>query len=39
MECDDRTLLDDWMAKWRDLVEFEVLPVITSAEAVARVAL
>jgi Protein of unknown function (DUF3303) len=37
MECDDRALLDDWMAAWSDLVEFEIHPVITSAEAAARV--
>jgi hypothetical protein len=36
MECDDRALLDEWMAAWRDIVEFEVYPVITSAEAAAR---
>ena len=36
MECDDRSLLDAWMAAWSDLVEFEVLPVVTSAEAAAR---
>jgi hypothetical protein len=35
MECDDRALLDSWMAAWDDLVEFEVHPVITSAEASA----
>ena len=33
MECDDRALLDIWMAEWDDLTEFEVHPVITSAEA------
>ena len=38
MECDDRTLLDAWMERWRDLVDFEVLPVVTSAEAAAAVA-
>jgi len=38
MECDDRRLLDEWMAKWEDLVEFEVVPVMTSAEAAAAVA-
>ena len=37
MECDDPALLDAWMAAWSDLVEFEVHPVITSAEAAARV--
>jgi len=35
MECDDRALLDTWMAAWDDLMEFEVHPVITSAEASA----
>jgi hypothetical protein len=37
MECDDRALLDAWLAAWSDLVEFEVHPVVTSAEAAARV--
>ena len=38
MECDDRQLLAEWTTRWEDLVEFEVIPVITSAEAVAAVA-
>jgi len=38
MECDDRALLDVWIARWSDLVEFEVVPVVTSAEAAAMVA-
>jgi Protein of unknown function (DUF3303) len=33
METDDRALLDQWIANWSDLVEFEVHPVMTSAEA------
>lgn len=37
MECADRRLLDAWIAAWEDLVQFEVLPVITSADASARV--
>lgn len=37
MECDDRALLDRWTASWRDIVDFEIHPVITSAEAAARV--
>jgi len=37
METDDRRLLDDWMARWSDLAEFEVVPVITSPEAADRV--
>lgn len=38
MECDDPSLLAQWTARWEDLVEFEVVPVITSAEAGASVA-
>ena len=38
MEADDRALLDAWIAAWSDLVEFEVYPVVTSAEAAARMA-
>lgn len=37
MECEDRAQLDRWIASWQDLVDFEVHPVITSAEAAARV--
>lgn len=35
MECDNRQLLADWMARWEDLVDFEVLPVLASDEAAA----
>jgi len=38
METHDRSLLDEWMANWSDLVEFEVYPVITSKEAAERMA-
>jgi hypothetical protein len=37
MACEDRALLEAWIAAWTDLVEFEVIPVITSADAAARV--
>jgi len=33
MECGGRSLLDEWMARWADLVRFEVVEVMTSAEA------
>jgi hypothetical protein len=36
MECDDSGLLSEWMSRWADLVEFEVYPIISSAEAAAR---
>jgi uncharacterized protein DUF3303 len=37
METDNRLLLDEWMEHWSDLVEFEVYPVVSSAEAAERV--
>ena len=36
METDDPSLFDEWIARWSDLAEFEVVPVIESAEAAAR---
>jgi hypothetical protein len=38
METYDRRLLDEWLANWKDLVDFEVYPVITSKEAAERIA-
>ena len=37
MEAEDRQHLDEWIAKWSDLVEFEVYAVISSNEAVKRI--
>ena len=37
MEADSRAQLEAWMDQWRDLVDFEVVEVISSAEARARV--
>ncbi len=37
MDSPDRALLDQWIARWTDLVDFEVIPVVTSQEAVAMV--
>jgi hypothetical protein len=37
METDDRALLDQWIANWTDLVDFEVVPVVTSAQAAATI--
>jgi hypothetical protein len=37
MECDDHSLLTQWMARWEDLTEFDIIRVVTSAEAAAAV--
>ena len=36
METDVPSLLEEWMALWSDLTEFEVYPVLSSAEAALR---
>ena len=38
MECDDPALLSQWTDRWKDIVDFEVVPVMTSAEAAASIA-
>jgi hypothetical protein len=38
MESPDRARLDEWIVRWQDLVDFDVVPVITSPEAQAIVA-
>jgi hypothetical protein len=33
MECRDSALLQQWAIQWRDLVDFEFIPVLSSSEA------
>jgi hypothetical protein len=35
MECDDQQLFQQWVARWNDLVDFEIVPVCTTREAAA----
>lgn len=37
METAERSLIDEWISKWGDIVSFEVYPVITSKEAAERI--
>lgn len=37
MECDDPALLWQWIDRWEDIVDFEVMPVVTSSEAAAAI--
>jgi hypothetical protein len=37
MECDDLQLLQQWIAQWSDLMEFEVVPVLSSAQTRATI--
>ena len=34
MHTEDFALFDQWIANWNDLMDFEIVPVRTSAEAV-----
>ncbi|MCA1621675.1 MAG: DUF3303 domain-containing protein [Acidobacteria bacterium] len=38
MECEDPRLFAEWAERWEDLVEFEIVPVVTSREAAERIA-
>jgi len=37
METNDARLFDEWIAHWEDLVDFEIIPVLTSKEAQAAI--
>jgi hypothetical protein len=37
MRTDDESLFSQWTDKWNDLIEFEITPVRTSAEAVEMI--
>ncbi len=37
MEADERGALEEWAARWADLVSFQIVAVIGSGEAAARV--
>ena len=38
METDSPALIEQWTANWSDIVDFEVIPVVTSKEATERTA-
>ena len=33
MECDDPRLFQQWVLRWQDLIEFEIVPVVPSKQA------
>lgn len=37
MRADDAALLQQWVAAWSDIVDFEIIPVVTGAEAASAV--
>ena len=37
MECDDPRLFQQWVVRWQDLIEFEIIPVVPSQETVEAI--
>ena len=35
MECDDPIVLQEWIAQWKDLVTFDIIPVVPSKQTAA----
>ena len=35
MECSDLTLLQQWVAQWSDIMEFDIVPVVAGKETAA----
>ena len=38
MECSDITLLQQWVAEWSDLIDFEIVPVVPGKDTAAALA-
>jgi hypothetical protein len=38
MECAEPKLFESWIASWKDLAQIEIIPVVTSAQAVEALA-
>jgi hypothetical protein len=38
MECDDPHLFQEWVSHWQDLVEFEIVAVVSSKKAADLIA-
>jgi hypothetical protein len=38
MSTDNEKLFEPWLSRWQDLVDFEIIPVQTSAEAMRAIA-
>jgi hypothetical protein len=37
MECDEPRLLQEWVLRWQDLIDFEFIPVVPSKEVVEAI--
>ncbi len=32
MECEDPRLFQDWVSRWQDLIDFEIVPIVPSKQ-------
>ena len=39
MESDDQSLFEQWTAQWQDLIDFDIIPVVSSKEAAEKISL
>jgi hypothetical protein len=37
MECDDPRFFQEWVIRWQDLVDFEIVPVVPSKQTAERI--
>jgi len=37
MECDDPRLFQQWVIRWRDLMDFEIVPVLSSKDTMETI--
>ncbi len=37
MECDDLQLIQKWILQWNDLIDFEIIPVLSSKETMETI--
>ena len=37
MECDDARLFQQWVMRWEDLVDFEIVPVVQSRQTMESI--
>jgi hypothetical protein len=38
MECDDVTLLQQWVVRWSDIIHFEIVPVVPGKDVAGALA-
>jgi hypothetical protein len=37
MECDDPRLFQQWVIRWHDLMDFEIVPVVSSKDTIETI--